>query len=119
MRRIVALVCGLVVLAACGGGDANAEGIDGRWDGGQDWGEVIIDGLSGTYSDTFGADPGEIELVQTSDTTYEGTWNEGGTARFGTMELEVRSSDLIVGTWNADPASTIAGSSGGQLRWEK
>lgn len=119
MWRIVALVLALATLVACGGGDAGDDGIDGRWDGGADWGEVIIDGLSGTYSDTFGDDPGEIELVQTSGTTYEGTWNEQGTARFGTIELEVRSEDVIVGTWTADPASTISGSSGGQLRWEK
>jgi hypothetical protein len=118
MRRILVLALALTLLAACGGGDAS-DGIDGRWDGGDDWGEVIIDGLSGTYSDTFGPDPGVIELEQTSETTYEGTWNEQGTARFGTMSLEVRSDDVIVGTWTADPASTISGSSGGQLRWEK
>jgi hypothetical protein len=35
------------------------------------------------------------------------------------MSLEVPSDDVIVGTWTADPASTISGSSGGQLRWGK
>jgi hypothetical protein len=106
------------LLAACGGSDDPAS-LDGRWDGGADWGEVIINDLEGTYSDTFGADPGEIQLTAVSDTEFIGTWNEQGTARFGTLELTLESNNKVSGTWTADPASTISGSSGGLLLWER
>lgn len=108
----------VALLASCGGSDEPAS-LDGRWDGGVDWGEVIIDGLEGTYSDTYGADPGEILLTQVSDTEFTGTWNEGGTIRFGTIDLTLESNNRVSGEWTADPNSEISGSSGGLLLWER
>ncbi len=116
-RVLVALTLALLV-AACGGSDDPAS-LDGRWDGGEDWGEVIIDGLEGTYSSTFGADLGTISLTKISDTEYEGTWNEGETLRFGTLELTLESDSEVTGQWTADPESELSGSSGGPLVWER
>lgn len=117
MRAWVLLLL-ISLLAACGESDGPAS-LDGRWDGGADWGEVIINDLQGTYSDTFGSDPGHIQLTAVTDTEFTATWNEQGTARFGTMELTLESNDTVSGTWTADPASTISGSSGGLLLWER
>jgi hypothetical protein len=117
MRYMVGVVALVLVVVACGGGD-DPTGLDGRWDGGSDWGDVIINGLEGTYSDTFGADPGDIRLTKVSDTEYTGTWAEG-TDRFGELRLELQSSGVVVGEWTADPDSAISGSSGGLLRWER
>jgi hypothetical protein len=114
-RRLLGSTLVVLMMVACGGGD-DSTGIEGRWDGGVDWGEVIINGLEGTYTSTFGEDPGTIELTELSETEYTGTWGEG-TDRFGTLEIRLDSSNVIVGDWTADPASAIAGSSGGQLRW--
>lgn len=108
----------VALLGSCGGSDEPAS-LDGRWDGGTDWGEVIIDGLEGTYSDTFEADPGEILLTEVSETEFTGTWNEGGTLRFGTIDLTLVSNDRVSGEWTADPDSEISGSSGGLLSWER
>lgn len=118
MKRFVFAALCLLALAACGGSGDSAS-LDGRWDGGQDWGEVIINDLEGTYSSTFGADLGTISLTQVSDTEFTGTWNEGETLRFGTLELTLESDDLVTGTWTADPESELSGSSGGLLVWER
>lgn len=117
IRFTLSLVLTLLVVA-CGGSDEPAS-LDGRWDGGEDWGEVIINGTEGTYSSTFGAELGTISLTKVSDTEYSGTWNEGGTVRFGTIELTLESNDRVTGTWTADPASQLSGSSGGPLVWER
>lgn len=117
-RMVFVPVLLVAVLAACGGFDEPAS-LDGRWDGGADSGEVIIDGSDGTYSDTFGADPGEISLTQISDTEFTGEWNEGGTIRFGTLDLVLESNNRVTGEWTADPNSDISGSSGGLLVWER
>lgn len=116
--RVMVLMCVVILLTACGGSDDPAS-LDGRWDGGEDWGEVIIDGLEGTYSSTFGAELGTISLTKVSDSEYEGTWNEGETLRFGTLELTLESNSEVTGRWTADPDSDIAGSSGGLLVWER
>lgn len=116
MRRVVGAFVLVMAAVACGGDDPS--GVEGRWDGGPDWGDVIINGLEGTYSDTFGPDPGDITLTKVSETEYSGTWGEG-TDRFGELTLELQSGNVIVGEWNADPDSAISGSSGGLLRWER
>ena len=117
-RVLTALLVVALAVVGCSGGDDPA-GLDGRWDGGDDWGEVIINDLEGTYSSTFGSDLGVIELTEVGENTYEGTWNEGGTDRFGTLELTQDSNDVVTGEWTADPDSEIPGSSGGLIRWER
>lgn len=115
-NRIIVLVVSLsLLLVACSGEPE----LGGRWDGGDDWGEVIFVGLQGTYSSTFGPDPGDILVtLNIDDGTYAGTWGEG-TARFGTLEFEFKSPNVIEGTWEADPGSGLSGSSGGLLRWDR
>lgn len=115
MKRLFVLTLVVIAVGACGGGD-DSTGIEGRWDGGDDWGEVIINGLEGSYSSTFGDDLGDIALTEVSETDYTGTWGEG-TDRFGTIEIRLDSVNVIVGEWTVDPASEIPGSSGGPLRW--
>ncbi|MGB7860871.1 MAG: hypothetical protein WBM90_10270 [Acidimicrobiia bacterium] len=117
VRRFLALLLLVIFGVACASGD-DSVGIDGRWDGGVDWGEIIINNLEGTYSATFGSDPGTISLTEASNSHYTGTWAEG-TDRFGTLDIELESNDLVVGEWTADPESNIPGSSGGLLRWER
>jgi len=115
--RIALVVLLTVVGVACGGSDEPAS-LDGRWDGGSDWGEVIIDGLAGTYSSTFGSDLGEISLTQVSDSEFTGTWDEG-TLRFGTLDITLESNKKVTGQWTANPDSEVSGSSGGLLLWER
>lgn len=117
-RKLLTALLVLAFATGCSGGD-DSSSLDGRWDGGEDWGEVIIDGLTGTYSSTFGPDLGVIELTEVGEGVYEGTWGEGGTSRFGTIQLTQESGDVVTGEWTADPDSEIPGSSGGLIRWER
>ena len=117
MKRIAAVVLLVVFAVACGGSDEPAS-LDGRWDGGLDWGEVIIDDLSGTYSSTFGTDLGEISLTRVSDAEFTGTWDEG-TLRFGTLDITLESNEKVTGQWTADSDSEVSGSSGGLVLWER
>lgn len=120
MKTLCLVLSALALLggACSGSADAPGEGIEGRWDGGDDWGEVVIDSdLGGTYSSTSGLDLGVIELTETSAGSYSGTWAEA-TARFGTLELELVGG-RVLGVWVADPESSRSGSSGGDVRWER
>lgn len=91
----------------------------GSWSG-QDWGELVLnaDG-TGTYTDTFGAGPGEMRFDQTGDHSYKGTWRESD-QRSGTMVFELSSDgQTIAGVWTPDPGSTVGGKTGGVIFWTR
>jgi protein involved in polysaccharide export with SLBB domain len=84
--------------------------IAGQWTG-EDWGQVVrkktnATEYTGTYTDTVGKQPGEIELKWSRiERRFNGTWREGED-RFG--ELSVRSvGDEIHGALTTDPKSKI------------
>jgi hypothetical protein len=84
--------------------------IAGQWSG-EEWGQVVLKKTSdaeytGTYTDTVGKQPGEIQLKWSRiERRFNGTWREGDD-RFG--ELSVRLvGDEIRGALTTDPKSKI------------
>lgn len=91
--------------------------IDGKWVG--NWGDVQIDGETGTYSQTFSGGVGNMNLRHTSDGSYEGTWGESD-ARHGTMTIELGSDGRsITGQWAPDPDVTVGTKEGGTIEWTR
>jgi hypothetical protein len=114
VRSLFALACcALLICAACAGQPK----FDGDWEG-DDWGTVSFVGTRGSYSSTYGPDRGEIRLQRTEDGSYEGTWGEGE-RRHGKLKLRFESGDVLVGEWTADDDSTLTGSKGGIIRWNR
>ncbi len=107
----------LAMIAALGIGllgmfllSAEPPDIAGQWSG-EDWGQVVLKKTSdaeytGTYSDTVGKQPGEIQLKWSRiERRFNGTWREGED-RFG--ELSVRLvGDEIRGALTTDAKSKI------------
>ena len=112
MERFLVVFVALLVLAC----SAHPR-LDGEWQG-DAWGRVAFVGLRGSYTDTYGPDPGEIRLERMPDGSYSGTWGEGE-KRHGTLKVRFESRDVIVGEWSADPNSTIHAQSGGIIRWNR
>ncbi len=91
----------------------------GSWSG-PDWGELVLnaDG-TGTYTDTFGTGPGQVQFERTGDHSYKGTWRESD-RRSGTMEFELSpDGQTITGAWTPDPNSTIGSKTGGAILWSR
>ena len=100
----------LAVPAAVGLWWLNRPGPDvsGRW-GGNDWGLVELsqsaDGsFEGTYSSTYGTDVGRIKVFWSPRLgLYVGTWGEGR-YRFGRVSFSVlRDGATVGGEYSADP----------------
>jgi hypothetical protein len=82
--------------------------LSGTWQG-VGWGTVVLrptkkGTFAGTYTDTYGADVGRIEVRwSTTARRYEGTWNEGK-YRFGRVVLEAgKDGKGFTGVYLADP----------------
>ncbi len=91
--------------------------LTGSWSGG-DWGSVVFDGKDGTYTSTYGPEPGEIALVRVDDLRFTGTWGEPDGRRRGTLELALmEDGQKLVGTWTADGDCEIQGASSGTISW--
>lgn len=84
--------------------------LSGKWSGfeaGSDWGWVTIQGNRGTYTDTYGPEPGKLEFRRTGRNAYSGTWGESD-KRHGTMSFIVSADgNKITGTYKADKDCTI------------
>jgi hypothetical protein len=115
MKTMIALAV-LVMFVSCTRTTTPSQ-LDGTWTG-VDWGKVTLDGLNGTYSDTYGKTPGQIHLTAQTNGTYSGTWSEG-TVRFGTLELRFEGADVITGKWTADPKCEKKARDGGDIKWTR
>jgi len=88
----------------------NPPDIAGWWTG-EDWGKVQLKHLGsgeyeGTYSDTFGKDPGQIQLKWSRiERRFNGTWREGED-RFGELSLRLVKEE-IRGALTTDARSKI------------
>jgi serine/threonine protein kinase/WD40 repeat protein len=118
LRSIVIITIGvLVMIAASLVGlfgilllAADPPDIAGEWSG-DDWGKVVLkqtsEGVySGTYTDTYRQEPGEIQLKWSRvERRFNGKWSEGE-ERFG--ELSVRQvGNEVRGAWTTDAKSKI------------
>jgi hypothetical protein len=78
---------------------------------GEGWAKVVLHQTgpaeyAGTYTDTFGKEPGTIELKWSRiERRYNGTWNEGK-ERFGKISVR-QVGDQIRGAWTTSRNSTI------------
>lgn len=87
-----------------------APDIAGRWSG-DDWGQVTLKrngdgGYSGTYTDTYGKQPGVIQLKWSRiERQYRGTWAEGED-RFGDLAVRLYDHE-IRGALTTDAQSKI------------
>jgi len=89
--------------------------LSGDWQG---WGTVKIDKNKGTYTDTFGGNPGWLELTPTALRQYRGRWGEPG--RSGTMEVTVNEAGTQARVqWKADPNSQVGPIDGGVSTWQR
>ena len=84
--------------------------IAGQWTG-EEWGQVVLKKTgdaeyTGTYSDTLGKQPGEIQLKWSRiERQFNGTWREGED-RFGELSVHL-AGDEIRGAYTTDPKSKI------------
>ena len=68
--------------------------ISGEWTG-PEWGQVVLKKITdkeytGTYADTFGKEPGDIQLKWSwVEQRFIGTWKEGDDRVGGTAPIEV------------------------------
>jgi serine/threonine-protein kinase len=89
---------------------ADAPDISGRWKG-DEWGEVVLkqrdDGAyEGTYTDTYGNEPGGLELTWSRvERRFKGTWREGKD-RFGKIAVR-KVGDDIRGAWTTNEKSSV------------
>ena len=73
----------------------------GSWSG-PDWGTVTLEGLSGTYTGSYGRAATTIELKWTGGRSFVGTWREG-TFRSGWLQMTLTGDGAeCSGTWGAD-----------------
>jgi uncharacterized protein (TIGR03067 family) len=85
--------------------------ISGQWTG-NEWGQVVLkkmpkDHYTGTYTDTFGAEPGKIALKWSRiERRFNGTWREGKD-RFGKLSVRLVG-DEIRGAHTTDRDSKIS-----------
>lgn len=120
-RRREVIVFGLLfafgiaaVLSAC---QSKLVSLDGEWEG--DWGKVVIAGNAGTYSDTYGPNPGKLEFAKTGGRAFTGTWAESP-KRHGTLDITLSSDgNFITGTWKPAADVTIGTTVGGTLNWTR
>ncbi len=102
-------LCLALVGAVCWQSSAPPD-IAGNWSG-DDWGQVVLkktddSEYTGTYSDTFGKQPGEIRLKWSRiERRFNGTWREGGD-RFGDISVRLVG-DEIRGALTTDAKSKI------------
>ncbi len=108
----------LVMIAAFGLGllglflfpSSNPPDISGEWTG-EDWGQVELEKkrpgrYEGTYTDTFGEEKGQLQLVWSqSEGRFKGTWREGKD-RFGKISLRPVDKE-IRGAWTTSKKSGI------------
>jgi serine/threonine-protein kinase len=118
-RRMRLTILGvLAMIAAVGMGllgiallSADPPDIAGEWTG-QEWGQVVLkktegDKYAGTYTDTFGQQPGEIELKWSRvERRFNGTWREGAD-RFGKISVRLVGEE-IRGAHTTDRKSKIS-----------
>jgi len=84
--------------------------IAGEWQG-EEWGRVTLkatgeDEYVGTYTDTFGQQPGQIRLKWSRvERRYNGTWKESD-ARLGEISVRLVGEE-VRGAWTADAKSKI------------
>jgi serine/threonine protein kinase/WD40 repeat protein len=98
--------------------------ISGQWSG-EDWGQVELKNTSsteysGTYSETTGKQPGELELKWSHvERRFNGTWREGDD-RFGQISLRLVDQE-IRGAYTTDAKSKINPGTPAlaDLQWEK
>jgi len=89
---------------------SEAPDIAGQWSG-DDWGQVVLKKIddaeyTGTYSDTFGKQPGEIQLKWSRiERRFNGAWREGED-RFGDISVRLVG-DEIRGALTTDAKSKI------------
>ena len=84
--------------------------IAGDWQG-EEWGRVVLKATgegdyAGTYTDTFGQQPGEIRLRWSRiERRFNGTWREGDD-RVGEISVRLVGNE-VRGAWTSDPKSKI------------
>jgi hypothetical protein len=89
---------------------ADAPEIAGEWTG-EEWGQVTLKktergNYAGTYTDTYGRQPGKIEMKWSqSEQRFNGTWSEGE-VRFGMISVRLIG-DEIRGAHTTDSKSRI------------
>jgi len=75
--------------------------LSGVWSGAE-WGRVVIENNTGTYTDTYGPRPGTFEFHRTGKRTYHGVWGESE-QRHGKMWFTVlEDGQTIYGFYVAD-----------------
>jgi WD40 repeat protein len=115
---------GVIVLGAVLWQAAEAPDIAGTWSG-DEWGRVVLKKASageytGTYSDTAGNEPGEIQLKWSRrERRFNGTWREGD-ERFGKLSVRLLG-DEIRGANTTDSPSDLnpAAPRLGDLSWTR
>jgi serine/threonine protein kinase len=89
---------------------AEPSDISGQWTGDR-WRNVVLEktgphSYTGTYTDTFGNEPGKIELKWSRiERRYNGTWSEGKD-RFGKISVR-QAGDEVRGAWTTSRNSAI------------
>ncbi len=84
--------------------------ISGRWTG-DEWGQVVLEEkqpgkYAGTYTDTFGDQPGRLQLNWSRvERRFNGTWGEGED-RFGQISVRLIDGE-VRGGWTTDKKSKI------------
>ena len=98
LNRIVLMLV-FVCFIAIGCEQQKRPDLTGQWSG---WGRVTLNGLTGSYSDSYGRFATKIELKWTGKNALKGTWSEG-TYRFGWLMLTLsEDGNTLSGTWGAD-----------------
>ena len=103
-------VMGIVLLGTIGWLSSEPPDIAGPWTG-EDWGTVVLKKANdreytGTYTDTFGKKPGELQLKWSRiERRFNGTWREGED-RFGELSVRLINNE-IRGALTTDAKSKI------------
>jgi len=89
-----------------------------KWSGIESgWGWVTIHGNSGTYTGTYGPEPGKFIFERIGDNEYSGTWGESD-KRHGTLSFTIsEDGKKIIGTYIADEDCEIDPGSKGSILW--
>jgi hypothetical protein len=92
--------------------------LTGNWVG-SDWGQVKIDGRTGTYTDTYSGGFGKLEFTKTGEREYTAIWGESK-QRHGTLKATLSEDGRkLTGSWTPDPDVTIGTRAGGSINWMK